>query len=111
MSTMSDTRHTPVDRATLAASVTARAVADRASELVIDVDSLMPAEARLVLAAAVERDAITLRDRVVLRELIAGATFEMVADAIGQDLDWVRAVYAPALDLYRARLATEAAPS
>lgn len=111
MAPMGATGHTPVDRATLAASVTARAVADRASELVIDVDDAMPADTRMTLADAVVRDAVTLRDRVILRELLAGATYEDVAGALGQDVAQVRAVYAPTVDLYRAHLAAGSAPA
>ena len=104
---MTEMRHTPIERATLAASLTARAVADRAAELVVDVDTLVPSEVRLAAAGAVLRDATTLRDRVILRELLAGATFDEVAGALREDVDMLRSIYAPALDLYRARLLSD----
>ena len=104
MSPMGDPRYTPQGRATLAAAVAGREVSDLARGIVGDLATLIPAAERVRSIRALRHAALVLLDRVVLSLLLAGETWEAIADGYGLPVDELRRRYEPTLEEWRAEL-------
>ena len=105
---MTEQGHSPVERATLAVKMAARENADRAMALFDEADAPMSAYERITSARLLRVDALTVLDRVVLTELLRGASFDEVAGALGLPADEARRRYEESLESGRAQLAAGA---
>ena len=100
MGDMDAPTYTPPGRAALAVAVSLRDTADHARDLIDDLPTPMPTRDRIRKFRDLRVLALRALDRTVLTELLAGATWDEVADGLCRPVEDVQRMYERTLAMW-----------